>query len=110
MFQFRAEAQESALGTVRAALHPHRPDVRHALSSADVHRAESAEIAILGAKRTVDDVHVLYEFRRQTLERPQIALPMPLGPLVLLNVVHQNLESAADPAMVQVETEAADLE
>ena len=47
---------------------------------------------------------------RQALQRAEVALPVPLRRLVLLDVVDQHLEPAVDAAVVEVEAEAADLE
>ena len=80
-----------------------------ALPRADVDHAEPAEIAVLRAERSVDDLHVLHQFGRQALERTQISLAVALRALVLLDVVHQHLQSAADAAVIQVEAEAPDL-
>ena len=110
MLQFRAETEEAALAAERSALHAYRPDIRHAFARANVHHAEAAEIAILRAERAVDDVHAFHQFRSQALERPEVALAVPLRALILLHIVHQDFESAADAAVIEVEAEAADLQ
>ena len=72
--------------------------------------AEAGEVAIFGAERAVEDVHVLDQFRRQALQRPQIALAVALRPLILLHVVHQHFQPAVNAAVIEVEAEAPDLE
>ena len=72
--------------------------------------AESAEIAVLGAERPVDDAHLLHQLGSDALQRAKVALAVTLGGLVLRDVVHQDLESAADAAMVEIETESPDLD
>ena len=75
-----------------------------------VHHAEAAEIAVFRAERAVGDGHILDEFRAERLERSEVALAVALRALILLDVVHQDLEPAIDSAVIQVEAEAADLE
>ena len=76
----------------------------------DVDHAQAAEIAVLGAERAVGDGHVLNQLGAERFQRAQVALPVALCALVLLHVVHQHLEAAVDAAVVEVETEAANLE
>ena len=75
-----------------------------------MHNAKAAEIAVLRAERSVDDVQAFHEFGSQAFERPEVSLPVPLGALVLLHIVHEDLESAADAAVIEVEAEAANLQ
>ena len=110
MLQVGTVAEERAHRAERAALNARRELVGHALAQADVHHSQSAEISVLRAERTVDDVDLFHQFRAEALQRAQVALPVPLRRLVLLHVVHQHLEPAADAAVVEVETEAPDLE
>ena len=91
-------------------MEPHREFVGQRFPLADVDHAQPAEIAVLGAERTVDDGHVLDQFRAERLQRAQVALAVALRALVLLDIVHQDFQSAVDAAVVQVESEAANLE
>jgi hypothetical protein len=75
-----------------------------------VNDAEAGEISVLRAERPVEDVHVLDEFWSERFQLAEIALPVPLRALVLLYVVYQNFQTAVDAAVIEVETEAADLE
>jgi hypothetical protein len=39
--------------------------------------SHSGEVAVLGAERAVQDVNVIHQFRSQTFQFAQIALPVP---------------------------------
>ena len=110
MLQFRAETEEAAFAAERSALHSDRPDIRHAFSRTNVHHAKTAEIAVLRAERAVDDVHTFHQFRSQALERTEVSLAVTLSALILLHIVHQDFKPAADAAVIEVETEAANLQ
>jgi len=71
--------------------------------------AEAAEVAILRAERAVDEIGFLDQFRRQALQAAQVALPVALRGLVLLDVIDEDLHAAVDTAVIEVKAEAADL-
>src|SRR5262245_54858961 len=75
-----------------------------------MHYAQTAEIAVFGAERAVDDVDLLDQLRAEGLQRAEVSLAVALRGLILLHAVHQDLQAAIDAAVVQVEPEAADLE
>ena len=104
------EGEESAAGIEIAALQAHRELIGQRFALADVDHAEAAEIAVLRAERAVDDGDVLDQFRAERLERAEVALAVALRALILLHVVHQDLEAAVDAAVIEIEAEAADLE
>lgn len=59
----RADGQKAALGVKRSSLHAGSQFIRERLAQADVDHAQSAEVTILGAERTVDNVGFLNQFR-----------------------------------------------
>src|SRR4051794_30961777 len=71
--------------------------------------AEAAEVAILRAEWPIDNRYLFDQLRTERFERSQIALAVALRTLVLLNVVHQHLQPAVDPTVVQVEPKSPDL-
>ena len=75
-----------------------------------MHHPESGKIAVLGAERSIEDVHLLNQLGRQALQLSQVALAVPLCSLILLDAVDQDFEPSADASMIQVKTVAADLE
>ena len=72
--------------------------------------AQPREISVLGAEGAVQNVDIIDQFGNQALERAQVALAMPLARLVLLHVIDQDLQAAVDSAVIEVESEAADLQ
>ena len=72
--------------------------------------AQPAEVPILRTEWAVDQSDFLYQLRRDALEGPEITLAVSLGRLVLLDVIHKNLQAAIHAAMVEIEAEAADFE
>src|SRR5262249_54070610 len=92
------------------ALKADRELVRQGLALMNVDYAQTAEIAILGAERAVINRDFANQLRAEGLERSQISLTVSLRALVLLDIVDQHFETAIHTAMVQVESEAPDLE
>src|SRR5262249_42574750 len=109
-FQVRTEGQESAKRAERPALETRRDLIRQGFLQSNVNDAEAGEISVLRAEGPVEDVHVLDEFWSERFQLAEIALPVPLRALVLLYVVYKNFQTAVDAAVIEVETEAADLE
>src|ERR1041385_4806466 len=72
--------------------------------------AQAAEIPVLGAEWPVDDLDLLNQFRAERFERSEITLAMPLGRLILRHIFHQDFEAAIHAAVVQIESETADLD
>lgn len=69
--------------------------------------SQSGEVAVLGAERAVQDVNVIHQFRSQTFQLAQIALPVSPRVLVLLDIVHQHFQSAVYSPMIQIEDDPA---
>src|SRR6266851_3428104 len=76
----------------------------------DEDHAQAAEIPVLRAKRAVGDRDIFDQFWAERLQRAQVALPMALRSLVLLDPVKHHLQTAVDPAVIQVEPESPNLE
>src|SRR5437016_3249743 len=75
-----------------------------------MHDTQAAEVAVFGAERAVDDIHLLNQLGAERLQRPEIPLTMALGALILLDIVHQDLETAIHASVVEVEAKAPDLQ
>src|SRR5262249_44536424 len=71
---------------------------------------EAAEVAILRAERAVNDRDIVNQLGTQRFERTQVSLPVTLRALILLHAVDEYLQSAIHAAVIEVETEAADLQ
>ena len=75
-----------------------------------MHYSEAGKISILGTERAVENVDVIDQFRSQSFQCAQVALAVPLGGLILLHVIDQNFQPAVHSAVIEIETEAADLQ
>ena len=75
-----------------------------------MHHAKAAEVAVFGAERPVDDRDILNQLRAERFQRAQITLAVSLRALVLLDIVDQDLQAAVHAAVIEIETEPADLE
>src|SRR5262249_27783605 len=106
--QRRAVCQKCAERAERPALETRGDLIRQRLLQSNVDDAEAGEIAVFRAERAVEDVHVLDEFGSERFQLAEIALPVSLRALILLHVVHENLQTAVHAPVVEVEAEAAD--
>jgi hypothetical protein len=79
-------------------------------AQADMYDAQAAEVPVLSAEWPVDDLDLLNQFRAERFERSEITLAMPLGRLILRHIFHQDFEPAIYAAVVQIESETADLD
>ncbi len=102
--------EKPAAGVEIPSLQPESQLVGQRFALMDVHHAEPAEIAILRVERSVDDVHAFHKFGAKALERPKVSLTVTLRTLILLDVVHQHFQSAVDAAVIQIKSEASDLQ
>ena len=75
-----------------------------------MHDAQAGKIAVLRAEWTIQNAHVLNQFRSQALQLPEVPLPMTLRPLILLNIVDQHFQAAVDSSVIQVEAKSPDLQ
>src|ERR1041384_4345504 len=106
----RAIGQKRAKCIERTALNARGQLLRQTLPRADMHHAEAAKITVFRAKRAVNDIDRLDQFRRKRFQRAQVTLPVALRSLVLLNIVGQHFQAAIDTAVVEIKTETPDLQ
>jgi len=64
---------------------------------------------VIGAKRGRSGCQRHHQFRSQTFQLAQIALPVSPRALVLLDIVHQHFQSAVCSPMIQIEDDPARL-
>src|SRR5437868_14320490 len=102
VFQLRAISEKGAAVVERAALKSHGELIGQRLFQANMHHAQSREVAILGAERPVENVYIIDQFRRQALELTEIALAVSLARLVLLYVIYEKLQAAIDAAVIEI--------
>src|SRR5437879_1956024 len=110
MLGVRTVGEESPPRVEIAALQPDGVLLRQGFPLANVNHSQTAEVAVLSAERSVDDRDVLDQLRAESFQGAQVALSMALRSLILLNVVHQDLETAVHASVIQIEAEPADLE
>jgi hypothetical protein len=75
-----------------------------------VNHAENGKVAIFGTERSVEDVDVIHEFRSKSPQRAQVSLAVALSGLILLNIIDHDFQPAVDSAMIEIESETANLE
>ncbi len=75
-----------------------------------MNHAKAAEIAVLGAKRAIDYIRFLNQFRAERLQRAQISLSVALRALIQLHIVNQHFQAAVHAAVIEIEAEPANLQ
>ena len=102
-------SNETAISVERSALKAGSQQIGQAFLKTDVNDTQTGEVPVFGAEWPIENVYIVDQFRSQSFERPEIALAMPLGALVLLDIIHQDFQAAVDSAVIEVETETPDL-
>lgn len=64
---------------------------------------------MLRTERSVRHLHLVDQLRDDVLQLTQVTLAVPLGRLVLGNIVHQHAQAAGEPPVVEVEAEPTPL-
>jgi len=98
--ELRAVRDESAFRIEVTTLRAYVKNLRQAFFSSNVNDTDAGKVPVFDVKWTVQNIQVVDQFRREALQRAQIPLPVPLGTLILLNVVHQDFQAAVDATVV----------
>ena len=72
--------------------------------------AETREVTVLRAERTVQDFDIADQLRAEALQLSEISLTVTLSALVLLHIVYQDLQPSVYAAVIQVVTKTPNFE